>query len=132
MHIYLKNQTWKLKVRTFCASFCINITLVPRAHITAQKNKFFIKNFLSKCVQIRRKLRICSHLLKKSLMENLIFGAVGGSRKVKKKSHKLILDGLLIFGGTSNTGESLSVKLYKLCFCPHFTYDYLSPFLKTS
>ena len=35
---------------------------------TAQKMKFSIKNFLSKCDQIRRKLRIWSHLLKKSLM----------------------------------------------------------------
>ena len=41
-----------------------------------QKMKFFIKDFLSKCDQIRRKLRILSHLLKKSLMENFIFLAV--------------------------------------------------------
>ena len=38
--------------------------------------KFPIKDFFSKCEQIRRKLRICSHLLKKSLMENFIFCAV--------------------------------------------------------
>ena len=43
---------------------------------TAQKMKFFIKDFFSKCDQIRRKLRIWSYLLKKSLMENLIFCAV--------------------------------------------------------
>ena len=42
---------------------------------TAQM-KFSIKDFFSKCDQIRRKLRIWSHLLKKSLMENLIFCAV--------------------------------------------------------
>ena len=40
-------------------------------NITAQKMKFSIKDFFSKCDQIRRKLR--SHLLKKSLMENFIF-----------------------------------------------------------
>ena len=34
--------------------------------------KFSIKDFFSKCDQIRWKLPICSHLLKKSLMENLI------------------------------------------------------------
>ena len=34
---------------------------------------FSIKDFYSKCDQIRRKLRIWSHLLKKSLMENFIF-----------------------------------------------------------
>ena len=43
---------------------------------TAQKIKFSIKNFFSKCDQIRRKLRILSHLLKKSLIENFIFCAV--------------------------------------------------------
>ena len=44
--------------------------------IAAQKMKFSIKNFFSKRDQIRRKLRILSHLLKKSLMENFIFHAV--------------------------------------------------------
>ena len=34
---------------------------------TAQKRKFSIKDFFSKCGQIRSFLRICSHLLKKSL-----------------------------------------------------------------
>ena len=42
--------------------------------------KFSIKDFSSKCDQIRRKLRIYlriwSHLLEKSLMENFIFCAV--------------------------------------------------------
>ena len=36
---------------------------------TAQKMKFSIKDIFSKCDQIRRKLRILLHLLKKSLME---------------------------------------------------------------
>ena len=44
--------------------------------ITAQKMKFFIKDFFSKCDQIRRKLRIWLHLLKKSLMANFIFCVV--------------------------------------------------------
>ena len=43
---------------------------------TVQKMKFSIKEFFSKCDQIRRQLRIWSHLLKKSLMENSIFCAV--------------------------------------------------------
>ena len=34
---------------------------------------FLIKDFLSKCDQILRKLGIWSYLLKKSLMENFIF-----------------------------------------------------------
>ena len=43
---------------------------------TAQKMKFSIKDFFSKCDQIRSFLRILPHLLKKSLMENFIFRAV--------------------------------------------------------
>ena len=38
--------------------------------------KFSIKDFFSKCNQIRSFLRIWSHLLKKSLIENSIFCAV--------------------------------------------------------
>ena len=37
--------------------------------------KFSIKDSFSKCDQIRRKLRIWSRLLKKSLTENFIFCA---------------------------------------------------------
>ena len=40
---------------------------------SAQKTNFSVKEFFSKCEQICRKLRIWSHLLKKSLMENFIF-----------------------------------------------------------
>ena len=43
---------------------------------TAQKSKFSIRDFFSKCDQIRSFLRIWPHLLKKSLMENFIFCAV--------------------------------------------------------
>ena len=43
---------------------------------TAQKMKFSIKDFFRKRDQIRSFLRIWSHLLKKSLMENFIFCAV--------------------------------------------------------
>ena len=44
---------------------------------TAQKMKFSIKDLLSKCDQIRSVLWIWSYLLKKPLMENFIFCAVG-------------------------------------------------------
>ena len=46
------------------------------SYITAQKMKFSVKDFFSKCDQIRSFLRIWSHLPKKSLMENFIFCAV--------------------------------------------------------
>ena len=42
---------------------------------TTQKMKFPIKYFFSKCDQIRRFLRISSHLLKKSLTVKFIFCA---------------------------------------------------------
>ena len=45
-------------------------------HKVLKKMKFSIKDFFSKCDQIRRKLQIWSHLLKKSLMEIFIFCAV--------------------------------------------------------
>ena len=50
------------------------ITLLPI--FTVQKIKFSIKDFFSKCDQTRKKLRIWSHLLKKSLMGKSIFCAV--------------------------------------------------------
>ena len=48
----------------------IEVTAVNKA---AQKMKFSIRDFFSKCDQIRRKLQIWSHSLKKSLLENLFF-----------------------------------------------------------
>ena len=56
-------------------SYWIILDLV-QLNITSQKNKFSIKDFFSKCDQIHGKLRVWSHLLKKSLMENSIFCAV--------------------------------------------------------
>ena len=46
--------------------------IIVYASLTTQKMKFPIEDFFSKCDQICRKLRIWSHSLKKSLMENLI------------------------------------------------------------
>ena len=46
-------------------------------HIPLHKKwRFSLKDFFSKCDQIRRKLWIWSHLLKKPLMENFIFCVV--------------------------------------------------------
>ena len=44
--------------------------------LQCKKMKFSIKDFFSKHDQIRSLLRIWSHLLKKSLMENFIFCVV--------------------------------------------------------
>ena len=40
---------------------------------TAEKMKFSVKDFFSKCDQIRSFLRFWSYLLKKSFTENFIF-----------------------------------------------------------
>ena len=64
-------------VNLICIGYMIQIIVwTNRIRITAQKMKFSITDFFSKCDQIRRKLRICSHLLKKSVMENFILCAV--------------------------------------------------------
>ena len=55
-------------------------------HIHCTKKKFYIKDFFSNCDQIRRKLRIWSHLLKKSLMENFIFCAMLTNKNLLKIS----------------------------------------------
>ena len=55
----------------------LNILLtISSKQNTAQKMKFCIMDFYSKYDQIRSFLRIWSHLLKKSVMENFIFCAV--------------------------------------------------------
>ena len=58
----------KLSIQVELRTFSTYTTIT-----TAGKIKFSIKDFFRKCDQIRRKLRIWSHLLKKSLMENFIF-----------------------------------------------------------
>ena len=55
---------------------CLLLLDVITIYNPAQKIKFSIKVFFSKCDQIRRKLLIRLHLLKTSLMENFIFCAV--------------------------------------------------------
>ena len=39
---------------------------------TARKIKFPVKGIFKKCEKIRRKIRTCLHLPKKSLMENFV------------------------------------------------------------
>ena len=65
---------------------------VPKTH---KKMKFPIKDFFSKCDQIRSKLRIWSHLLRNSLMKNLIFCAVQTSQhflvQIEQRKHQDIV-----------------------------------------
>ena len=58
-------------------NFLLNFAYIENnSTLTAQKIKFSIKAFFSKCNQIRSFPRIWPHLLKKSLMENIIFCTV--------------------------------------------------------
>ena len=69
----------------------------PEAY-TAQKMKFSITDFFSKCDQSF--LRIWSHLLKKSVLENFIFCAVlclcRSHTNIKMESFATIVNGLLL------------------------------------
>ena len=62
-----------------------------KRNITAQKMKFSINDFFSKCDQISSFLRIWSYLMKKSLMENFTFCIVYVLSK-----HKLLTKGVRI------------------------------------
>ena len=80
---YLTNNRYEFQVhfRNFKVFFQSSFTYVILRfshilQILAQKMKFSIKDFFSKCDQIRRNLPIWSHLLKKYLIGNFIFCAV--------------------------------------------------------
>ena len=70
LHKFASYQCLQMGVRDF------SISLRSWVIGTTQKMKFAIKDFSSKCYQIRRYLRIWSYLLEISLMENFIFWAV--------------------------------------------------------
>ena len=60
-------EFYKIKIRARRRCVCVYAT------DTAQKMKFCIDDFFSKCDQIHNFFRIWSNLLTKSLMENFIF-----------------------------------------------------------
>ena len=67
------------KVRVFPLKVNLVIRLIIIIHSVQKKMKFPVKDIFSKCDQMPSFLRIWSHLLKKSLMENYIFCAVSVS-----------------------------------------------------
>ena len=81
--------------------------------------KFSIQDFFSKCDQIGYKLRIWSHLLKKTLMENFIFCAVWLPLKSQKlKLARVLREWLAAFytildsyNGPSNASEIIDKKI---------------------
>ena len=85
--------------------------------IQCKKMKFSVKNFSSKCDHIRRKLRIWSHLLKKSLIENFMSWVVLGFNKVIKVTGPIFLrnsyyaeNGINESFGSSNSTLQLSCR----------------------
>ena len=81
---------------------CSGKKIAKFARHTAQKVKFSIKDFFSKCDQVCRKLRIWSHLLKKFLMENFIFLCSENSR-------------VFCFSKTKRIKDSNVTIFYKFC-----------------
>ena len=65
----------KLRIQTLL-THCIDRHQLHEINCHCTKNEFSIIDFFGKYYQICRKLRIWSHQLKKSLMENFIFCAV--------------------------------------------------------
>ena len=74
----LTSPIYIFKLVLYCNSIIIS-------NYTAKKMKFSIKDFFSKCEQIRRSSRMGSHLLKKSLMEKFISRAVPNQVLLNKK-----------------------------------------------
>ena len=80
----LQHRSFSVKIAKLRNSFFIErlCLLLPESSIslewtiyvnTVLKNEVSIKGFLHTCDKIRRQLRICSHLLKKSFTGNFIF-----------------------------------------------------------
>ena len=56
--------------------YILSVRSSDTAIFTAQNMKFPLKDFFNKCGQILKKLRIWSHLMRKSFMGNFIFCVV--------------------------------------------------------
>ena len=71
-------QVWLRQMKNLSNDLCKRSSFVVygKRIATAQKMRFSIKDFFSKCDKIRCILQIWSHSLKKSVMENFIFCAV--------------------------------------------------------
>ena len=66
--LFIQKILYYLLIMKYIVFFKLSSLLnsLKQSYEAVQKMKFSVKDFYSKCDQIRRKLRICSHLLKKS------------------------------------------------------------------
>ena len=78
--------------------------------------KFSIKVFFSKCDQIRRKLRIWSHLLKKTLMENFISCGMMGANTSKPVFYATYTNTQLPMPSEAKLPPSVTVKTPRSTF----------------
>ena len=87
--------------------------------------KFSIKDFFSKCDQIRRKLRIWSYLLNKSLMENFIFCGVRDNERSPSHLAMIIRPHCI---------KSVGIRSYSSLYFPVFglNTEYLSVFSRNA
>ena len=97
---------------------------------TAQTMKFSIKDFFSECDQIRGFLRIWSHWLKKSLMENFIACAVQLEKRRLPTlnpactSHKLIIHAICICKNAGNFVVEIIYTNNSRTYDTHFSHKY--------
>ena len=80
-HLSVAGYTWRHPNKRSSLKCCFHLVDIFMQKLqdytnTAQKMKFSIKDFFNKCDQTRRKLRIWSQLLMKSLTKNFIFCGV--------------------------------------------------------
>ena len=73
----MKKAFLKKKSKNLQENTCAGVSALRN---TAQKRRFSFTDYFSKCDQIRSFLRIWSHLLKKSVTENLIFCVMNVAR----------------------------------------------------
>ena len=73
---FIMCSTAYFKLMIYFQKFLIKATVEVSDVPLHKKMNISIKDFFSKCDQIRRKLRIWSYILKKFLMENFIFCTV--------------------------------------------------------
>ena len=78
LDLFTKSKDSKRAKSGLIATLCKTFAKLSdkRKRFIAQKLKFSIKDFFIKYGQIYRQLRICSHLLNKSLKEDFIFCTV--------------------------------------------------------
>ena len=102
--------------RIYQKKFLNALLIFSSAYYTAQKMKFTIIYFFSKCDQIRNFLRIWPHFLKKSIMENFIFCAVLNSKinRLRERCLRLIYNNMPSTLEANEKDEFVSIHMKSL------------------